>query len=103
MRTRFFVACCMALLAGPALSQRSSSPAAAPAPTASGRYTIIHSPHLEKDTVLLDTVTGKTWILVEDTSRNAFFWSPLARKDNDAEIQNWLNDHPAKADQSNRR
>jgi hypothetical protein len=29
-----------------------------------GRYTIIHSPQVERDTMLLDTATGDTWQLV---------------------------------------
>lgn len=29
-----------------------------------GRYTIIHSPEVERDTMLLDTATGDTWQLV---------------------------------------
>jgi hypothetical protein len=29
-----------------------------------GRYTIIHSPQVERDTMLLDTVTGDAWQLV---------------------------------------
>lgn len=29
-----------------------------------GRYTIIHSPQTERDTMLLDTTTGDTWQLV---------------------------------------
>ena len=36
-----------------------------PAPVAAvGRYAIIHSPHIQADTVLLDTATGRTWQLV---------------------------------------
>lgn len=30
-------------------------------PVGSGRYIIVHSPHVQRDTVLLDTLTGKTW------------------------------------------
>lgn len=97
----WFAACCAALLAAPVSAQvaRKAPPSAPP----TGRYTIVHSPHVQKDTVLLDTATGKTWILVEDTSRDAFFWSPLARKDNDEEVQDWMRDHPVKAAPSGKR
>lgn len=29
------------------------------------RYTIVHSPHIERDTQLLDTATGDTWVFVQ--------------------------------------
>lgn len=29
-----------------------------------GRFTIVHSPHIQLDTMLLDTSTGETWQLV---------------------------------------
>jgi hypothetical protein len=32
--------------------------------SAVGRYAIVHSPHVQRDTQLLDTATGKTWQLV---------------------------------------
>ena len=50
-----------------------------------GRFTIVHSPHVENDTVLLDTVTGKTWLQVEDASRQAVVWEAMPRNDNPAE------------------
>jgi hypothetical protein len=30
-----------------------------------GRFTIIHSPHMRRDTMLLDTSSGQTWQLVQ--------------------------------------
>ncbi|MBB3692454.1 hypothetical protein [Sphingomonas sp. BK580] len=51
---------------------------------------IVHSPHVQKDTILLDTATGKTWQLAIDGSRgDAVFWTPLARQDNEAEVAAW--------------
>jgi hypothetical protein len=32
-------------------------------PSEVGRYVIVHSPQVERDTMLLDTVTGRTWQL----------------------------------------
>ena len=59
-----------------------------------GRYVIVHSPHVESDTVLLDTATGKSWAMVNDELRNAIIWRPLARGDNTAEYEQWLKDNP---------
>lgn len=36
----------------------------APEPSDVGRWVIVHSPHIESDTMLLDTATGRTWQLV---------------------------------------
>ena len=33
-----------------------------------GRFTIVHSPHVRRDTMLLDTATGVTWLWVSQTS-----------------------------------
>jgi hypothetical protein len=53
----------------------------------SGRYVIVHSPHVQRDTVLLDTVTGKTWQLQSHTFRESepVVWTPMYREDNPAE------------------
>lgn len=37
-------------------------------PQSVGRFIIVHSPQVERDTILLDTATGKTWSAIEDTS-----------------------------------
>ena len=65
---------------------------------APGRYVIVHSPHIQGDTVLLDTVTGRTWLLVQDSSRNddPTYWTPMAREDNPSEMNMFLQNHPAK-------
>lgn len=59
-----------------------------------GRFVIVHSPHIQSDTVLLDTATGKTWQQVQDSSRSAVYWEPMARADVPAEIQEWLAANP---------
>ena len=53
-----------------ALIATSCNQAAPPTPSQSivpqiGRWTIIHSPQIESDTMLLDTTTGDTWQLVK--------------------------------------
>jgi hypothetical protein len=58
-----------------------------------GRYVIVHSPHVQRDTILLDTVTGKTWqqrtinSRPGETSRpgDIDVWFPMARTDNPEE------------------
>jgi hypothetical protein len=53
-------------------------PAAVTVAVPVGRYQIIHSPHLEKDTMLLDTATGQTWQLTEDP-QSGLWWKALTR------------------------
>ena len=48
---------------GKAEAQQASAPA-------NQRYVIVHSPHLQRDTQMLDTATGRTWLLVEDADKN---------------------------------
>lgn len=39
--------------------------ASAPVGPPVGRWSIVHSPHVQRDTMLLDTATGDTWQLVQ--------------------------------------
>ncbi len=68
---------------------------------APGRYVIVHSPHVQSDTVLLDTATGKTWQLTQDNSREGSptAWAPMARIDNMGEMQQFVKDYPRKPGQ----
>jgi hypothetical protein len=50
-----------------------------PPPVVAGRYTIIHSPQVENDTMLLDTATGRTWRL-ENASAGEVVWVPVTRQ-----------------------
>ena len=65
---------------------------------APGRYVIVHSPHVQRDTVLLDTATGKTWQLQTDSSLagEPYIWVPLARDDNPAEMATFRRAYPPK-------
>jgi hypothetical protein len=61
--------------------QRAKAPAAYVAPEAAvrssevGRYTIIHNPGGERDSKLVDTVTGRSWQLVEANGERS--WLPI--------------------------
>ena len=61
-------------------SQSSAVAASTPIPPI-GRYTIIHSPEVERDTMLLDTATGRTWQLVQVGSgdNGALAWEAVNR------------------------
>ena len=63
----------------------------------SGRFAIVHSPHTQKDTVLLDTATGKTWQLrtVANRTGEPDVWVPMARFDNAEEKANLDRNYPA--------
>lgn len=82
------------LLIMPGTTLAQAGPVGAP-----GRFIIVHSPHVQRDTVLLDTATGKTWQLAQDTSLEGepVYWEPMARTDNAAELQDLLRYHPKKA------
>jgi hypothetical protein len=63
---------------------------AAAAPTAGtgaaseiGRFVIVHSPQVERDTILLDTKTGQTWGLAQftDMDGDPYGWQPIYRAD----------------------
>ncbi len=47
-----------------------------PAPVASAvsdRYRIYYSPRIRADTFLVDTITGKTWVMAEDKDKRTLF------------------------------
>lgn len=62
-----------------------------------GRYVIVHSPHVQSGTILLDTATGKTWNEVKelDMVDEPLVWTPMpqlnSKTDIDAfgKIQGW--------------
>lgn len=47
-------------------------------PAEVGRYTVVHSPHVESDTILLDTATGDTWQLQVESGGN-LIWEALKK------------------------
>ena len=63
-----------------------------------GRYVIVHSPQIERDTVLLDTATGKTWeaVTFTDLEDGPTAWRPMARTDDEDEMNELRSDHPPK-------
>jgi hypothetical protein len=48
-------------------------------PPTNGRYQILMSTILAKDTFLLDTVTGKVWQLVQD-KRGVLLWQEMLKE-----------------------
>ena len=48
-----------------------------------GRWAIVHSPHVQRDTTLLDTATGDTWQLVRlgDGDNSEMGWQYMRRLD----------------------
>jgi hypothetical protein len=58
-----------------------------PKSSETGRYTITHSPHVQRDTMLLDTATGRTWNLVTFNKGpdTRYGWEPVAKIDPDLE------------------
>ena len=74
--------------AAPASSQSAAQSAArvdSSQPVQVGRYTIIHSPEVERDTMLLDTATGQTWQLVDTgtTAEPKLAWAPVHKLPSD--------------------
>ncbi len=55
-----------------------AAPQVSSGPSAVGRYTIIHSPQLERDTFLLDTATGNSWQLTE-SKEGTLVWQASSR------------------------
>ena len=88
-------ACVACLLAGCAQSPSHDPPKEQPQV---GRYVIVHSPQIERDTVLLDTATGKTWEAVTFTNLEdaPTAWRPMARTDDADEMHQLTLDHPPK-------
>jgi hypothetical protein len=59
--------------------------------SSSGRYQIVLSPHLRADTFLLDTKTGRVWVMAKfsDVNGEPTAWEPIDRLDNDEQILVW--------------
>jgi hypothetical protein len=56
-----------ATVEAPATSAQQGASGSAPVttPADNGRFIVVHSPHTEKDVILLDTRTGDSWYLLE--------------------------------------
>ncbi len=67
-----------------------------------GRYVIVHSPQVERDTILLDTMTGKTWQQVEfsDLQDGPSGWDPMPHTDSDEDMNALRAAHPPKGKKS---
>lgn len=65
-----------------------------------GRFVIDHSPHVERDTILLDTATGQTWYEsnVTDLTNEPMVWEPAHQLNTEADWKALRAEHPAKTD-----
>ena len=64
-------------------------PAASGVPAAPGRYAVVQ---VGAQAVLLDTATGKTWLL-QPGGQGRAVWVPARRLDSDKEVQGWQEEH----------
>ena len=57
-----------------------------------GRYQVFFSPHARADAYLVDTETGRIWekVTYSNLVGEPEAWLPLARIDNDIELNDWL-------------
>jgi hypothetical protein len=63
---------------------------------------IVHSPQVERDTMLLDTVTGRTWSRVEisDVRGTPPAWEPVPQLNEPADFEALLKRRGENPDQS---
>jgi hypothetical protein len=69
--------------------QQQPPPAAPPRFSEVGRYVIVQSPHAERDTTLLDTVTGRTWRSMAQVglSNAPTAWEPMPQLNTGADYE----------------
>lgn len=82
------------------LVPKTYEPASVPIPQ--GHYQIIISPHAARDTFLLDTETGRVWVLRAFVFLNddPVAWVPIPRIDNDDDYAKFVREHGKKPSQS---
>jgi hypothetical protein len=63
-----------------------------------GRFVIVHSPQVERDTILLDTETGRTWqqVTVSDAANEPTVWVPIPEMNGPKDWSALYAQHPAK-------
>jgi len=63
-----------------------------------GRYVIVHSAEVERDTILLDTATGRTWSRVEvsDLTNDPAAWDPMPQLNAPADLAALRGTYPPK-------
>jgi hypothetical protein len=61
-----------------------------------GRFVNVHSPHVERDTMLLDTVSGRTWekVTVSDAANQPSVWVPVSQMNEQKDWASLYNQHP---------
>lgn len=72
---------------GTTASEIASQAEAGTASQALGRYVIVHSPHVQSGTILLDTATGKTWNEVQEVNMvdKPLAWRPMPQLNSEAD------------------
>ena len=70
-----------------------------PTPSGVGRYMIVHSPEAERDTILLDTATGRTWsrVQVTDVVDEPPAWDPMPQLNSTKDLEALASAHGWKA------
>ncbi|MEO7027526.1 MAG: hypothetical protein ABI056_08230 [Caulobacteraceae bacterium] len=63
-----------------------------------GRFVIVHSAEVERDTILLDTATGRTWsrVQVDDLTDEPAAWDPMPQLNSNADRAGLEHAHPPK-------
>lgn len=77
-----------------------------PAPQSQyGRYVIVHSPHVRADTLMIDSLTGRTWrqIVYTDLNGDPPVWRPIDQVDSNAQMQDLVTKYGLKAQQPARK
>jgi hypothetical protein len=89
----------LATLAGALTYGCTPAPVASPKPSEVGRFVIVHSPEAERDTILLDTVTGRTWSRVEvtDITDEPPAWDPMPQLNSAKDLEALVAVHGSKA------
>jgi hypothetical protein len=87
----------------PAAPAAVDAPAGAPdVPEVSGRFVVVHSPQVERDTVLLDTATGRTWTesQITDVKGDPLVWVPMPQMNGAADWSALVAQHGSKGKQA---
>lgn len=104
MRKLLIASCALLAIAGIAFAVSGAAPLARAAPSqpipfSAGRYAVIQNPNSPRNTILLDTSTGRSWLLQEYSSRDGepLVWNPILRLDNSQEVAELNARNPVKA------
>ena len=76
----------------------STGPLETAAAPQAGRWVVVHSPEAERDTILLDTATGRTWsrVQVGDLTDEPAAWDPMPQLNSAEDFATLRANHPPK-------